>query len=435
MTGLDKVFIGKIVNSLSGLKVEVFERGYVTVRGRQIIDIGNLADKCECLDKKFGNVERIQLKNSQILIPGFVDTHIHAPQYPNCGLGYDKTLLDWLDAYTYKLERVYRDSKFSKDVFDKVVKKCLDHGTTTACYYGPLFNSANVILTDSVEKYGQRALIGKVTMTQSPYPDYVEGEEEFMKNITEFVRHVLSRQNDLIQPIITPRFALSLNSSQMRQLGDLAESQNLHIQTHIAENKDEIRMVQETYNKPYARVYDDAKLLTNKTVLAHGIYLTDEDLDLIAERNTGISHCPDSNTCLKSGLCDVKRLLERGIKVGLGSDVSGGPVPSIRQAMKSALDTSVHLSFIKDNYEPLTYDQVFCLATIGGAEVLHMQEKIGNFAVNKEFDALIVDVDVESCQVDDVLDRTPLEILQKFVYCGDDRNVVGIYVAGRKGSF
>lgn len=140
-----------------------------------------------------------------------IDCHIHAPQYPNAGLGYDKTLLDWLDAYTFELERRFKDLALAKRVFDALVvriqnvlvwlvtmsffqRKTLNHGTTTACYFATLFKEASLVLVDSVIEHGQRALVGKVNMTQSSYADYVETEEEMIHNTVAFIGDVKRRR-------------------------------------------------------------------------------------------------------------------------------------------------------------------------------------------------------------------------------------------------
>lgn len=427
-----KMFIGNIIHCPEKLKIELLENGYIVVQGKQIIALGDSTSLGNQLNIwRPQQVEKIFLKSSQILVPGFVDTHIHAPQYPNSGLGYDKTLLNWLDCYTYKLERKYKDLKFAKTVFDAVVRKTLTHGTTTACYFGSLFTDASIVLVDSVIKHGQRALVGKINMTKNTLNDYVETEEESIVNTVKFVEDVVSRKNDLVQPVITPRFAISVDIEHLTKLAQIAKNNNLNIQTHISENLDEIQVVKEIFGMSYANVYESAKILTEKTLLAHGVHLTHEELELISKRGSSISHCPDSNTCLKSGLCDVQKLLNYGIKVGLGTDISGGPSPSIRKVMKSALDVSVHLSFGKEDYKPLNYFDVFYLATLGGAEALGMENKIGNFLVGKEFDALIIDMDLENAETDYLVECTPMELLQKFIYCGDDRNIVNVFVAGK----
>ncbi|KAJ8924372.1 hypothetical protein NQ315_007168 [Exocentrus adspersus] len=409
------IVFGNIVHCTEQFKIHVIENGFVMVSANKILEVNKesalLEAKVRLNITKGCNIEEIRLKKSQILIPGLIDTHIHAPQYPNSGLGYDKPLLDWLDSYTYKLEKKYKDLEFSKKVYNAVVRKTLNHGTTTACYFGSLFADSSMELVDSVIKHGQRALIGKINMITLAPSDYLETRSESVARTESFIKAVLAKQNDLVQPVITPRFALSVDMDLMTELGRIAKQYDLHIQ---------------------ASRLNFSSHTSRKTILAHGIYLTDSELKLLAERGTSVSHCPESNTCLKSGLCDVRRLIEAGIKVGLGTDVSGGPSASVVQAMKAALDVSVHISFQKPSYVPLNFEAVFYLATLGGAEALAYEDKIGNFETGKDFDALIVDMDLENCSSDYLLDCSPSEILQKFIYLGDDRNIVNVFVAGRR---
>ncbi|KAL7300514.1 guanine deaminase [Trichogramma pretiosum] len=374
------------------------------------------------------------LKNGEFLIPGLIDGHIHAVQFPNLGIGYDKCLLDWLDAYTFPLEKKYSDAKFAEKVFDAVVRRTLKMGTTTACYYASIHEEASLILAKKAIEHGQRALVGKVNMNSSKCNGYSESCENSMSVTEAFINKVQKLNSPLIQPVITPRFALSCDMKLMKLLGDLAKKKNIHIQTHISENKDEVLAVREAYNehKHYADVYDVAGLLTDKTVLAHGVYLTDSELEVISKQKTAVIHCPASNTCLKSGLCDVRRLQAANVKVGLGTDVSGGNFPSILDVMRAALQVSAHLSFIHDSYKPLTYEDVFCLATLGGAEALALSDKVGNFEVGKEFDALVIDLDSPNSVLDNLQSYTLQEKLQRLIYSGDDRNIMEVYVSGQR---
>ncbi|XP_072379403.1 guanine deaminase [Diabrotica undecimpunctata] len=425
-----QVIVGNIIHCSDRFNVQLINNGFIIIAGSKILGIGTESDLSETVTRlKLKNFSTRLLKKSQILIPGLVDTHIHAPQYPNCGLGYDMPLLDWLNNYTYKLERKYKDLEFSRRVYTTLVQKTLSHGTTTACYFGCLFNSSTNVLVDTVIEHRQRALIGKINMTHLAPDDYIETPEESISNTKEFINYVLSKESNLVKPIITPRFALSVDMALMKELGVLAKYHNLHVQTHISENVDEVALVQSQYKMNYAKVYDQANLLTEKTILAHGIYLSDEEIKLIAQRGTSISHCPDSNICLKSGICNVRKLLDNGVKVGLGTDVSGGASPSIIKVMKSCLDSSIVSSFQDKTYKPFNYEEVFYLATLGGSEALALSNTIGNFQVNKEFDALIVDMDIDNGS-DYLIEYEPKEILQKFIYTGDDRNIVSVYVAG-----
>ncbi|KAK3930206.1 Guanine deaminase [Frankliniella fusca] len=381
------------------------------LRGRDAVSVGS----------SFGVVSSpVVLRPGQMLLPGFVDAHVHAPQFPNAGLGYDKTLLDWLETYTFPLEARYADQDFAARVYDAVVRRCLSAGTTLACYFATIHPESSLELARCVVRAGQRALIGKVNMNVNNPDYYNESTEQSVDDTVSFVERLQQLQSPLVQPVVTPRFAISCDMDLMKKLAD----------THISENMGEIEAVRGLYQQcaNYAEVYDRAGLLTSKTVLAHGVHLLEDELRVLAERGTSVAHCPSSNTCLRSGLCDVRRLLDAGVTVGLGTDVSGGPSPSILDAIRAALDTSIHVSFSKKNYKPLNYQEVFYLATLGGAKALAMDSIVGNFAVGKEFDALLVSVPDPDLHIE-TLDS--LQMLQKFLYCGSERSIKEVYVQGR----
>ncbi|XP_076236358.1 guanine deaminase isoform X2 [Calliopsis andreniformis] len=371
---------------------------------------------------------------NQFLVPGFIDCHIHAVQLPNIGIGYDKTLLEWLETYTFPLELKYADVKFADRVFETVVKYTIMQGTTTACYFASLYSEASVILGQKAANLGQRALIGKLTMNNKRDDNYYETTEESIKNLKNFIEDITKINSPLIKPVITPRFALSCDMTMMKELGKLAREKDLHVQSHICENLEEIEAVKNRFPEydSYAAVYDAANLLTNKTVMAHGVHLADSEIALLKKRGTAIIHCPSSNTCLKSGLCDVQKLKTKGIKIGLGTDVSGGQSCCILDAMRSALQVSSHLSFLKENYQALNYKDVFHMATLGSATALAMDREIGNFVIGKEFDALIIDTSIGIELLDEIRSYSLEERLQKFIYSGDNRNIIEVYVSGCK---
>ncbi|KAJ8678767.1 hypothetical protein QAD02_014554 [Eretmocerus hayati] len=424
-----QTFIGPMIHCLRTGELIVHEKAQLNLRNGKIEHI-DLDPDLNTLNRKNLKV----LKNGQFIIPGFIDGHIHAVQMPNLGLGYDKCLLDWLESYTFPLEKKYSDLKFAEKVFDSVVKKTLKMGTTTACYFASLYGKASLILAEKAAEYGQRAFVGKVNMNSCQYEDYYESLETSLAETELFIENVQNIGNSLVEPIITPRFALSCDNVLMKHLGDLARKQNVRIQTHISENTEEIKAVENLFpeHSSYADVYDAAGLLSDKTVLAHGVYLTDDELSLISQRKSAVIHCPSSNTCLKSGLCDVQRLKAANVKVGLGTDVSGGNVPSMLDVMKAALQVSVHLSFSKVNYKPLDYKDVFYLATLGGAEALAVDHKVGNFELGKEFDALVIDLSAPGSILDNLQEYTLIEKLQRLIYSGDDRNIAEVYVAGQR---
>ncbi|XP_059478855.1 guanine deaminase isoform X2 [Neocloeon triangulifer] len=427
-------FVGQIVHSLGTFgQLDVHTNAVLIVRDGKIVCLepeDNLAGLIERHQVSQANV--VKMTKGQFLMPGLIDTHVHAPQYPNVGLGYDKTLLQWLETYTFPLEASYSNETMAQKVYEAVVKRTLGAGTTTACYFATIHKGSTLILARQCVQQGQRALIGKVNMNANSPENYREVTQNSTRDTEDFIKEIRALQVSRVQPIITPRFAISCDADLMLKLGQIAEKYDVHIQTHISENLGEIAFVKELFpeSKNYAEVYQKAKLLTNKTILAHGVHLLDEELQLLAQTGTAVSHCPNSNTSLQSGMCDVKRLLHHNVKVGLGTDMSGGYGHSIMDAMRQALSVSTCISFNKADYKPLDFQHVVHLATLGGAQALALDEAIGNFVPGKEFDAILVDMDAGPSEL--IKEYSTLELIQKFVYLADDRNIKQVYVSGAK---
>jgi len=406
--------------------------------------------------------EVISLKHGEFIIPGFIDTHTHAPQVPNMGIGGQFQLLDWLEKCTFPMEARFSDTEFARHTYQSVVRRFIDCGTTTCCYYGTIHLDATKALADIVHEYGQRAFVGKCNMNRRSQDSYVELSSEHSLATTEaLIKHIRSlsppqpTQDHLVQPILTPRFAISCTSELLNSLGKLAASDpTLHIQTHISENPSEVALTKRLYpdSKNYAGVYDDHGLLRENTILAHAVHLDEAEMELIVRRKAGVSHCPTSNFHLSSGVARVGEYLDRGIKVGLGTDVSGGFSPSILTAIQHASiaskvrgfnpssPKSVHAEFTD---QPLSVATLFHLATLGGAQVCCLEDKVGSFATGKSFDALIVSVRDEmgnpslwgglgegeagAQSGEDSLRG----MLERFLFTGDDRNISRVYVQGR----
>lgn len=455
---MDHLFLGSIAHSKSLDDLETIENGFLAVKNGKIIAIG---DRASLPVEYLNTLPVTTLKSSQFLLPGFVDCHIHAPQYPNIGLGLDLPLLPWLETYTFPLEAAYKDTDFARKVYATVVRRTISSGTTLAAYFATNHKDGSLILAEEAMKQGQRALIGK-TCSNACSPDYyIEKTEDSLRDTETFINGVINLNSSLVKPIVTPRFALSCTSELLSGLGELASKYDLHIQSHISENCDEIEAVKSIFQKnTYTEVYEDNKLLTDKCIMAHGVHLEDSELKLFKKYDTAIAHCPTSNTKLRSGFCDVRRLLNAGIRVGLGTDVSGGHNSSMMIAIQDALNVSLSLNIIKKqnilgtgqienqnddsnrNYKPLEYKNALYLATLGGANALSLGHVCGNFKVGKDFDALLVDISNAPLDSFDI----PLSVseksnashsrldkmIQKFVYVGDDRNISKVFVSGKQ---
>ncbi|XP_059175126.1 guanine deaminase-like [Physella acuta] len=371
-------------------------------------------------------------------MPGFVDCHAHAAQYSFVGTGSDQPLMSWLKRYTFPTEsRFSRDQGFANQVYSRCVARTLKNGTTTICYYATIDRESTMLLVDAVARTGQRAYIGKVNMDQNGGAGYVEERQASINDTEKFIQDVLALENPLITPCVTPRFAVSCSMELMTSLAHLARQYNLPIQTHVSENLDEVRFVKKLFPhcQSYTQVYQAAGLLGRKTLLAHGIHLTDAELDLIKQTGSGICHCPNSNTSLSSGQLNIRRVTERGIKIGLSTDFAGGHSTSMLDAIRRGTGAANLTGPAHDpggEANDVTYKDLFRMATLGSSEVMGLDDKLGNFEVGKEFDALVIDPEVHNSPFD-IFNTDSLEdIIQKFIFIGDDRNIVSVYVAGVK---
>lgn len=386
-----------------------------------------------------------------------IDTHVHAPQYPNVGIFGKSTLLDWLNKYTFPMEASMSSLPKARRVYTRCVRRMLANGTTTAAYFATRDVDATNLLADLCHTMGQRAFIGRVCMDHMA-PDYYidESPEKAIADTRATIEHIRSLDSDfeLVSPILTPRFAPSCTGEMMKRLAELHRETQLPLQTHIDENKGEIELVKRLFpdSKSYADVYDTCGLLTDKMILAHAIHLTEEEADLVAERKAKVAHCPCSNSALTSGVARVRWLLEKGIQVGLGTDMSGGYSPSILEAARQAKLVSNHLVVPGGQLEAateeerakavLSVDEVLYLATRGGAQVVGLADKIGAFEVGMQWDAQLIslgtvpeEVALDDSGADGNVDlfgwETWEERIAKWVFNGDDRNTKKVWVQGR----
>lgn len=404
------------------------------------------------------HVEVVTAPACGFFFPGFIDTHIHASQYPNCGvLGDDSTLLDWLNKYTFPTEAALSDCKWATQVYSAVIRRTLACGTTTACYYTTIDTEAAKLMAQLCSASGQRALVGKVCMDSNSPDYYVETKEESLQGTLDLALFIEEKLVDpKVKPVVTPRFAPACSSQLLKELGDISREHDWHIQTHLDENFQEIEWVAELFpeSKSYTGVYADHGLLGSSTVFAHCVHMTQEEIELVREAQAGIAHCPESNTALMSGECPVTDLYKAGVhKIGLGTDVSAGASCSILDAARAAQTVARHRAMHDRAVDKLSLAQCLYLGTMGGAAVLNMADKVGSFEVGKQFDAQLLDLQSAGSTIDifpwqrevmvskgkqgDVKTSAPQpldtsEIVRKWFYTGDDRNVSNVWIAGKK---
>lgn len=460
-------YVGTFIYSTSLTKLEVLEDAAVIVgadKGTILAIEKTVTEEMVGLWEGEVGTKIVRAGEGQFFFPGFIgmvsfqyiritnsnqptDTHIHASQYPNSGIFGTSTLLDWLQRYTFPLEASLSNPSKARRVYARCVSRTLSHGTTTAAYYATRDVASTNILASVCFAAGQRAFVGRCCM-DCLSPDYYRDESPAQaiadtKACANYIDE-LDPTHALVTPIITPRFAPSCSRELLAGLGVYMAESGLPCQTHISENKAEIAFVAELFpeHDSYASVYDAYGLLQPKTVLAHAVHLSDMEIALVKRSGAKVSHCPVSNAALTSGAAKVRRLLDEGIVVGLGTDVSGGYSPSILEAARQATMTSRFVALTDGEAAKLGVEEALYLATRGGAEVLGLEKKVGAFELGMEWDAILVgltDVPEELGEVVgggmgpvDVFGwENWLEKVAKWVYCGDDRNILKVWVSGK----
>ncbi|MCI1974622.1 MAG: guanine deaminase [Limosilactobacillus sp.] len=382
----------------------------------------------------------IYLKPNQYILPGFIDLHVHAPQWPQAGLALDLPLADWLNHYTFPLEAKFSDLDYAHRVYRDFVHELLSQGTTTALMFGTIHNNANLELAQQSIAQGLRAFVGQVVMDNPEQtPDYYRNQstttalqdtEKFIQSIFDLRRQTTST----IMPVITPRFVPSCTDEALSGLGQLARQYDLPVQSHLSESNWEHGYAIKRFGIHDTSVMERFHLLTKRSVMAHGTQLTDSDLELLRQRGTSIAHCPISNIYFGNGVLPVKKLLIHGNQVGLGSDISGGYSPSLYHNIRQAVKSSQMLTDGVDSSKPtekrgvrgsrITMATAFYLATVGGAKALRL--KTGEIAPGYQADFQIVNGHRS------LMKLSRMDVFQRLMYQTEQQDIHSVYVAGKE---
>ena len=387
----------------------------------------------------------VTLEPGQYLLPGFVDLHVHAPQWPQLGLALDLPLEEWLQVCTFPLEAQYADIEFAQATYESLVSGLLANGTTTALYFATIHLAATQKLADICLGRGQRALIGRVAMDnpeQCPAmyrdPSAAAAETE-TRAFIDYVHSLTSNASGLILPVITPRFIPSCTDELLSGLGRLARETGCHVQTHCSESDWEHNYVLQRYGVTDTAALERFGLLSRHTILAHGNFIAGQDVDKILSTGAGIAHCPLSNVYFSDAVFPLRRLLQRGVHIGLGTDIAGGASPSILEnarhaviasrSLESGVDPTVDRVHRRSPDSRIDAVTAFWLATASCGIALDLP--IGLFRRGYQFDAVIMDTRVSSSNLRIDSAATPQAILQKILYHGARANVHEVWVANR----
>ncbi len=321
----------------------------------------------------------------RLLLPGFVDAHLHCVQTDVIG-SHGARLLEWLERYTFPAERAFADPAHARQVAGVFVNELLRNGTTTALVMGSVHAASVEAVFEAAEARGMRLVAGKAMMDRN-CPEYLRDSAEsgYAESKALIARwHGRGR----LGYAISPRFAISSTPAQLEAAGRLArEHPDAWIHTHLAENEEEVAWVRKLFpqQRSYAEVYGHYGLLRRRTLLAHGIWLDDSDRARIAAAGAALVHCPCCNLFMGSGLFDLRRAREAGVAVALGTDVGGGTSFGLLAVMQDAYKVA---QLRGDGLSPLS---AFYLATHGGARALGLEDRIGSFQKGREADLVVID--------------------------------------------
>lgn len=364
----------------------------------------------------------------KLVIPGLTDLHVHAPQYAFRGLGMDLELLDWLEAHVFPEESRYRDLDYAAAAYGRFVEDFKRSPNTRGVVFATVHGPATALLMDLLEASGLSACVGKVNMDRNCPDSLREENAAASAQATVAWLEAAAGKYRRVRPILTPRFIPSCSDELMARLGEIKKTYALPVQSHLSENRGEVEWVQELCpsSRFYADAYDSFGLFggDTKTIMAHCVLSGEEETALMKERGVWVAHCPQSNTNLSSGVAPVRRYLDRGLNVGLGSDVAGGSQLSILRAMADAVQVSKLRWRLQDEgLKPLTVPEAFWLGTVGGGSFFG---KVGSFAPGYALDAVVLD----DARLAGPRPLTAAQRLERAVYLAEDRDVVKKFVDG-----
>ena len=368
---------------------------------------------------------------NRLIIPGLVDLHLHAPQYCYRGTGMDLELLEWLNTITFPQEAKYADLDYAGKAYSIFVDDLKKSATTRASIFATLHVEATELLMDLLEKSGLKTMVGKVNMDRNGSPALQEQSADASAADTmRWLQDIQGRYQNT-RPILTPRFTPSCSDELMKQLSLIQKEYHLPVQSHLSENFSEIAWVKELC--PQSRFYGDAYDMFGlfggegcPTIMAHCVHSSEEEITLMKKRGVYIAHCPQSNTDIASGIAPVRRYLDEGLHIGLGSDIAGGFSLSIFRAMADAIQVSkLRWRLLDDSLKPITLEEAFYMATLGGGSFFG---KVGSFEKGYEFDAIVLDDE----NIRHPQPLTTRERLERLVYLSDERNITEKYVSGNR---
>src|SRR5438477_3245530 len=406
--------------------------GAVLIDNGKISKIGDYDD----LRRLHPNSIRWLDRRAAAVFPGLIDCHTHLPQYSAVARG-ESELLPWLRQHIFPIEREFTGPKARAEA-PQFFRELARHGTTTTMIYAAIYEDSCEIGFEAAKESGLRVILGEMMMDLGTYGQ-LQPKKVVSVSLLEserLCRKWHRAEDGRLEYAFSPRFAVTCSDKLMRSAGEMAARFDAYLQTHLAENREELEKVHHLYMsaRDYSDVYEKCGLLTPKTMLGHCIHLHAREIDAIAAAQANVAHCPTSNLFLGSGLFKLDRLLNAGIAIGLGSDVAAGPELNMWQVMRSALAVQKARYMAEPNLPRMRPSEAFYLATSGGARALGKADTIGSLDIGKEADLLVVDLAAllpygkDGARFDDLSTE---DILALCIYRGNPQATLETYVRGK----
>ncbi len=389
-----------LVTDEAGRIIEIRDRLYPTPRGVTLID-----------------------HSGRLIVPGLVDAHFHLPQIDVIGIA-SQNLIDWLRDHIFAAEAENEDPVVARDRAQRSFQGLLSSGTTAVAAYSSRHTEATHIAFEEAERLGIRAMIGKVLMDREAPQALIEDASVALEGTEKLVRRWHGAANGRLEVAVTPRFGITASEELLAGAGRLAQSHRVAIQTHLSENKEELQTIATLFpdRRDYTEVYEHAGLIGERSILAHCIHLSHDEIDRLATAGACAVYCPDSNFFLHSGRFPLEPILNRGLDVALGTDIGAGTSWSLLEAMKMGNYMQI---------APVEPALLFYMGTLGGAKALGWERRIGNFSHGKEADLVVLEVE-EILAGRGVQEWQPDELLSMLIHRGHRATVREVYIGGHR---
>ena len=390
----------------------------------------------DVLPMEYSNLSLYDYEDA-LIFPGMIDLHLHAPQYAFRGMCMDLELMDWLNRYTFPEEEKYENLEYADKAYDIFVDALRKSATTRACIFATRHRFATELLMEKMENSGLVSYVGKVNMDREASEKLIEESAEMSAYETFGWINAVNGKFERTKPILTPRFIPCCTDKLMEELREIQMAYGIPVQSHLSESKGEIEFVKflRPESKFYGDSYNEYDLFGKnddinadvKTVMAHCVWSTEDEVNLMRKNGVFVAHCPASNMNLTSGIAPIRKYIERGLEIGLGSDVAGGQSESIFRAITDAIQVSkMYYKMVDESFKPIVFSEAFYLATKGGGKFFG---NVGSFEEGYEFDAVVID--------DSILSHPqPLNLaerMERAVYLGlDEKSIISKFVSGRR---